>query len=172
MRSLFLTVLLMFAVPAGAADRTAKIQALMEAQGLLQMWDQQMELGKEESRKQAQQLIDQMLSSITPTPELEAHLRSALDEFMKALEPSWTAQDIVAVWADNYGVQFTDQELDGLLAYYTSPLGKKDVAAAQAALPTFMNHFMELSKPLMESATQTYIQRLQDATKGAKAKSQ
>jgi hypothetical protein len=161
MRTILLTALLISTFAASGADRTVKIQALMEAQGLLEMWDAQMQLGKEANRVQAQQLLDQVLTSITPTPEIEARLRTASEEFLAACNPPWTAQDVVDVWAEKYGAQFTDQELDDLIAYYTSPLGKKDVAASKAALPAFSNHFLEQSKPRMEAATQTYIERLQ-----------
>ena len=168
MRSFLLMMSLLLIVPTAAADRTAKVEALMEAQGLLQMWEAQMQLGKEESRKQAQQLIDQLLTSFTPTPEIEASLRVAAEEYLAACSPPWTAQDIVDVWAEKYGAQFSDQELDDLLAYYTSTLGKKDVAASQAAMPAFTDHFMEQYKPHVEAATQTYIERLQSIVRDAK----
>jgi hypothetical protein len=165
MRIILLTVLMAVTLPSAATDQNAKIHTLMEAQGLLQMWEQQMATGKEQARQQAQQMVDKMLESLNPTPELNARFRTAFDEFMTALEPPWSAKDLVDVWAQKYGARFTDQEIDGLVAYYTSPLGKKDVAAAQAALPEFSKHFMELSTPILETATQTFIQRLQSAAK-------
>ena len=170
MRTLMIAAFLMLAMPASAADRTDKIKALMEAQGVLQIIDQQMELGKEESRKLSEQMMDQLLTSITPTPEIEARLRDASTEYLKAFDPPWTSQDIVNVWAEKYGSRFTDQELDGLLGYYTSPLGKKDVAAAQAATPEFMNYFMQEARPRIEAATQVYIERLQGIQRDATPK--
>ncbi len=170
MRIILLTVLLAAAFPSVATDRGAKIQALMEAQGLLQMWEQQMAMGKEQGRQQAQQMVDQLLGSLNPTPELNVRFREAFDEFMAALDPPWSAQDVVDVWAQTYGTRFTDEEIDGLVAYYTSALGRKDVAATQAALPEFANHFMELSKPIVNAATQTFVQRLQQAAKECNCK--
>jgi len=160
MRFLFLVAICAVSFSAGAADRTAKVHALMDAQGYLAMWDQQLAAGKQHGRQEAQQLLDQMLTSLNPPPEFDAKFRGVMDEYMNALQSPWSAQDIVDVWADKYGSRFTDQELDGLLAYYTSPLGKKDVAATQAAMPEFMNHFTELYKPIMAKATQDYVQNL------------
>ena len=165
MRSFLLALLLAIALPCTALDRNAKIQALMEAQGLLQMWEQQMAMGKEQGRQQAQQMLDQMLVTLNPTPQLNADFREAFDQFLGALEPPWTAQEIVDVWAQKYGARFTDEELDSLVAHYTSPLGRKDVAATQAALPEFTSHFTERTTPIIQAATQTFVQRVQQAVK-------
>jgi hypothetical protein len=172
MRITVFAFLTLFALSATADDRTAKIKALMDAQGLVEMWDQQMQLGKQQGRQQALQMLDQMLTSLVPTPELNARFRQAFDTFMEALEPPWTAREIVDVWAGKYGSRFSDQELDSLVAYYTSPLGKKDVAATQAAMPEFMAHFTELAKPIMEKATQTYVESLQKAVRDCNCKKQ
>jgi hypothetical protein len=169
MKAVLVALCLGFATTvASAADRASKIQALMEAQGLLQMFDQQMAMGRQQGRQQAQKMLDQVISSLEMPPKFDARFRDAFDEYMKALESPWAPQDLVNVWADKYGRNFTDAELDQLVAYYTSPLGRKDVAASQAALPQFSDHFSELSKPIMEKATQTYVQRLQATVKDCK----
>lgn len=170
MRTVAIVLLSLLAFSANGADRSTKIKALMEAQGLLQMWDQQMVMGRQQARAQAQQVLDQALASLSPPPEFDARFRDAFDEYMKNMEAAWTAQDVVNVWAEKYGARFTDQELDGLVAYYTSPLGRKDVAATQAAMPEFMGHFAELSKPIAEKATQSYIQSLQKAVQDCRCK--
>ena len=156
------------ALSASAADRASKIRALMEAQGLLQMFDQQMAMGRQQSRQQAQKMLDQFTANLEMPPDFDARFRDAFDEYMKALESPWGPQELVDVWADRYGRHFTDNELDQLVAFYTSPLGRKEVAASQAALPQFTDHFAELGKPIAEKATQTYIQRLQAAAKACR----
>jgi hypothetical protein len=170
MRIFIVAVLCALTFSASAADRSAKVQALMEVQGLLQMWDQQMAMSRQQSRQQAQQMLDQVMASLNAPPAFDARFRDAFDEYMEALTTPWTAQDVVDVWAQKYGSRFTDQELDGLLAYYTSPLGRKDIAATQAAMPEWMDHFAQLSKPITDKATQTYIQRLQKAVQECKCK--
>lgn len=160
MRILAVAFLSLLAVSASGADRSAKIMALMEAQGLLQMWDQQIATGRQQARAQAQQILDQMLASLSPPPEFDARFRDAFDEYITNMDIPWAAQDVVDVWAQKYGA---DQELDSLIAYYTSSLGRKDVAATQAAMPEFMDHFTELAKPIADKATQIYVQRLQQA---------
>ena len=161
MRNFVFYFLLLASSVCVADDRTEKVRTLMEAQGLVKMFEQQMAEGKLEGQKQAQKMLDQLMSGLNPSKEFDKRLRLAFEEFMKALEPTWTAQDIVDVWAKAYGTHFTDQELDQLVEYYTSPLGKKDVMATQAALPDLTNHFSALSNPLLERATEKYVQRLQ-----------
>lgn len=151
-----------------AADRTEKIRTLMEAQGLDQMFQQQIDSGRLEQRKQAKAALGQIMAQLKPTKEFDARFRSAFDEFLKSVETPWSAQDIVAVWAKAYGERFSDQELDDLVAYYTSPLGKKDVMAAQEALPELAGHFSALTKPLLERATHNFLERLQLLTQECK----
>ncbi len=170
MRVITLCFLAFFSSACVAADRTDKVRVLMESQGLVQMLEQQIYAGRLEGRKQAEQVLDQFMVQLKPTKEFDSRFRAALEDFLKALEPPWKAQDIVDVWAKAYGALFSDQELDELVAYYTSSLGKKDVMATQAALPEVMNHFSALSKPLIERATKDYIQRLQLISKECKCK--
>jgi len=144
-----------------SAERTDKIRVLMEAQGLVQMFEQQIEAGRVEARQQSKQVLDQFMVQLKPPKEFDARFRAAFEEYLKSLEVPWIAQDIVDVWATVYGDRFTDQELDDLVAYYTSPLGKKDVMVTQAALPELINRLSVLSKPLLERATKDFIQRLQ-----------
>jgi hypothetical protein len=144
-----------------SADRDAKIRALMEAQGLLETFEQQLQISKEHGRKQSEQVLNQLMAGLNPSPKFVARFRSATDEYIRALDPAWTAQDIVNVWAKYYGSRFTDQELDALLAHYSSPLGKKEVAAGRVALPKFGEHFAMLSQPVLERATKAYIEQLQ-----------
>lgn len=161
MRILISCLLLIFSTTCVAGDRTEKVRALTEAQGLVQMFEQQLEAGKLQGRQQAQRILDQFMAQLKPTKEFEARFRSAAQDFHNSLENSWSAQEIVEVWAKAYGSYFTDQELDQLVLYYTSPLGKKDVLSSQEAMPELNNHFVSLSKPIIERATNDFIQRLQ-----------
>jgi hypothetical protein len=170
MRTIALSLLVLMSSTCFAADRTEKIRTLMEAQGLVQMFQQQIDSGRLEQRKQAKAALGQIMAQLKPTKEFDSRFRSAFDEFLKSVETPWSAQDIVVIWAKVYGERFSDQELDGLVAFYTSPLGKKDVMAAQEALPELTEHFSALSKPLLERATHNFIERLQLLTQECKCK--
>lgn len=160
MRKNLVFLLLLVSTASFAADRNAKIRSLMEAQGLLTMVQQQMDMYKQQGREQSKQMLDQMLSGLNPPPEFRSRLLRAWQEFVAALEMPWTAQDFVDVWAKFYGAAFSDSELDQLLAFYRSPLGKKEVAASQKALPELSAYLAEQSKPVVDRAMAKYISDL------------
>ena len=80
---------------------------------------------------------------------------------MRTIGAPWGAKEIVEVWAKAYGSRFNDKELDGLLAYYKSPLGQKDVKASQAALPELTQHFSQKIGPILNRETSLYMDKLE-----------
>ena len=170
MRVPFLIFLLLMSTACFAQDRNAKVRTLMEVQGLLAMFQQQMDAGKQQGQDQAKQMLDQVMNGLNPPQEFKVRLRRAADEFIAALETPWTAQEIVDVWAKSYATSFTDKELDQLLAFYTSPLGKKDIAASHKAMPVLTSHLAGRSKPVVERATAKYVADLQLIVKECKCR--
>jgi hypothetical protein len=168
MRGFEALVLLAFfcmALPAGALDREQKLRALMDAQGLTATFEQQLQMSKEAGRAQAEQTIRQMLSALNPPPEFESRFRRAAEEYLASLQPKWSAQEAVAIWTQYYGPNFSDTELDELLAFYSSPLAQKEATASRQALVQFTRYAEEQNKPLMEKATQAFITRTQQLVK-------
>jgi hypothetical protein len=143
------------------ADRAEKLARLMEAQGVAQSFEQQMRMAQEACEKQADDMISQMFTRFRITPEVEAKFKQAASDFITAAQPTWTGKDVAEAWAKYYGADFTDAELDQLLAYYTSPLAQKEISASRAALVQFNTHFMEQYQPVLASATEAFIQRMQ-----------
>lgn len=155
---------------ARASDRIAKIKALMDAQGLVQLFDEARERSRQRCQEQSQEMMDQMLAGLNASPEVQKQIREAANDFIKAAQATWTSQDIVDEWAKVYGAQFSDEELDQLLAYYTSPLGKKDTLVTRTSLPELSKHFAELSKPIVEQATKGYVARLKEIVQNCNCK--
>jgi hypothetical protein len=163
-------ILWLVCVAASAADRSEKVHDLMEAQGLVQMFEQQLHAGREQTQRQAELTLEKMLSTLNPPAEFQAKLRAASSDFVKAALPPWTAKDIVEVWGKYYGSKFSDEELDELLSYYRSPLGQKDVLASRDALGPYTAEFQERYKPILEKATQEFAERLQVTVKECNCK--
>ena len=168
MRTPLLIFLLLISTACFSQDRNAKLRTLMEVQGLLAMFQQQMDAGKQQGRDQSKRMLDQVMSGLNPQQDFKDRLRRASDEFIAALEAPWTAQEIVDVWAKSYAASFTDKELDQLLAFYTSPLGKKDIAASHKAMPVLTGYLADRSKPVIERATAKYVADLQLIVKECK----
>ena len=160
MRKYIFFIILLLSGISNADQRTDKIEALMRAQGLLELWQQQIDYGKAQGEKQAKLMIDQMLSQLNPNEEFKTRFQKAFTNFIRKLQDNWTAQEIVDVWARYYGPHFSDKELDQLLAFYTSEIGKKDVMATKSAMKQFADYFQKEGKPIIEKATKEYIDEL------------
>lgn len=161
MKNLISIILLaVFPMFAMAGDKEDKIRQLMEAQGLLSMFESQLEMGKVQSEKAGKQMMDQLLSQINPNEEFQARFTAAFNNYMDKVTAPWGAEEIVSVWGQYYGQHFTEKELDSLVEFYTSPIGQKEVKASKSALTEFTVHFQKLGEPIFQKAAQEYIQEL------------
>jgi len=154
---ILLAMLPAFAMAGGKED---KIRQLMEAQGLLSMFEAQLEMGKVQSEKAGKQMMDQLLSQINPNEEFQARFTEAFNNYMTKVTAPWGAEEIVSVWGQYYGQHFTEKELDSLVEFYTSSIGRKEVKASKSALTEFTVHFQKLGEPIFQKATQEYINEL------------
>ncbi len=166
MKQLTVTIILLFITPLSAsADTTGKVATLMKAQGMLEMWQQQIEMGKVAGKQQADKMLEQFMSQLSPSKEFKKRFTDASDKFLAKLQGNWTAEDIVAVWAKYYGPKFSESELDQLISFYTSEIGQKDVRASKATLVEFSRHFQKENEVIMKKAIDEYIQDLQIVAK-------
>lgn len=151
---------IMLSTSAVADSRADKVQKLMEAQGLVKMFDQSLASGREYGRKQADQMMAQTLSGLNPDVTYRKRFQETMDTFIRDLQSPWTGKDYVETWAQVFGAKFTDAELDQLIAFYSSPLGQKEVAASRDAMPAFAQVFRERYKPIQERATTQFVERM------------
>lgn len=161
MRYLVAALSIAVASQAFADTKTQKIEELLRAQGLVDTWAQQIERGKEYNKQVAQQVMGQMTAKLAPNEEFKKRFDAASDKFIDSTVTPWTADDMVSVWAKFYGPGFTEAELDQLIAFYSSPLAQKEIQVSRAALEKFTLHFQQLNQPILEKATNQYMQDLQ-----------
>lgn len=154
----FLTII--FSTSAWADEKSDKIKTLMETQGLLSAFEQQLEMGKVQNKKMGEQVIEQIMTQLNPNPEFKARFTSAFQGFIKKVSNQYTADQIVEVWAKYYGKEFSNEELDQLIEFYTSKIGKKEIEASKIALVNFTNHFQKLNEPFLKNVMQEYITEL------------
>jgi len=164
MRLLFVLLLLIAAgASASAADltRSQRIQRLMEAQGLLQMLEGQLAQGREMAVKASEQMKAQVLSAIDQADDqAKAKFEAAMDRFLTRTQNSLTAEDMVAQWASLYGRNLTDQDLDHIFDYYSSPIGQKDARASQAALGPYMQWCVQVQQQKMSEAATAFFEEI------------
>ena len=167
MKKILIILPLLFCISASvlASDRDQKIRKLMEAQGLLSMFEQQLEMGKVQSDKVGRQMLDQMLSQLNPNEEFKERFEQAFLNFVGKMETPWTAKEIVSVWGEHYGSEFSNEDLDALIKFYISDIGQKEVKASKVALVKFTEHFQKLGEPIMQNAMEEYVSELKLAVK-------
>jgi hypothetical protein len=170
MKNVLLLIVLLSSSLIIAGERDGKIRQLMEAQGLLQTFEQQLQLGRQQSQQQGRDMLNQFMTQLNPTPEFAERFEKAFNSFMSKVETPWTADEIVEVWAKHYGEHFSNTELDQLLAYYTSPLAQKEVIASRQALVGFSNHFIQEGKPIAEKALSEFIAEMKIIAKECNCK--
>jgi hypothetical protein len=141
-----------------AADRAATLKALMEAQGLVETFDQQKKAGKEYSEKQADAMLTQMFAGLNAPEEFSKKLHDAANVFIKESASPWSTQQIVDMWAEFYGKKFTDKELTELLKFYTSPLAQREVLAGREAMGELTKKLQADYAGTMQSATTNFIE--------------
>ena len=150
---------------ATAADRSDKIKDLLDSQGMLKMYEQQLKTGRDRARQVADQILAQATASLNLTAQVKMQLNDVVQEFISNAMPTWTSQDMLDAWGKYYGTKFSDEELEQLAAFYRSPLGQKDVAATAEALPKLSADFQERYKSQLAKATDQYVKRLQQIMK-------
>ena len=165
MRHILLIVFMVIPALAVADERMDKIATLVKAQGLLGMWQQQIDSGRLEGEKQAHSMIEQAMLHLSPDEQYKKRFEQALTHFIEKAQGDWTAEQIVEVWAQYYGPKFSDRELDQLIAFYTSEVGQKDIAATKETLAEFTLHVQKRNQPIMEGAFKGYVSELKTIAK-------
>ncbi len=165
-------IILLFLVSIGvsADEREVKLKTLMEAQGLIKTFGNQMDTEISQREKIGEQMMIQMLTQINPNQKFKTRFKNILDNFIKQVQSPWNAEEVVTVWGQYYGKNFSDQELEQLIEFYSSPIGKKEVAATKSALPEFTMHFQKISETEFKKIIQEFVAELRLVVKECNCK--
>ena len=133
--SIILLALISGTALADDAARNQKIAEIVKAQGVYQQFDDLIQQSKVSTGKFMDESYRKILNDLgVPSGRSNPKFDAAYKRFTDKVANLWTADDLLAVWTKHYGRNLSDGELDQILAYYRSPVGRKDVAAQQAAL--------------------------------------
>jgi uncharacterized protein len=164
MKRLALLLVLVLCLPltarADEASRRVKAQELLTLLHMDTLSQQIMDTMQKQAIANARQMFDK-----TPTPQQQA----LLDDFEKRLfalvesRVGWKAlePDILDLYVRN----FTDEELDGILAFYKSPAGVSMITK----MPTMTTQAMQISQSKVTALMPELRQMTQDFAKAAKA---
>lgn len=158
MRHLVIVFSIIFSSHVFADSKSKKIEDLMQTLGLVETWTQQIEQGRIYNKRISSQILHQILSQLNPNEEFQKKFKEASDVFLKKTESPWSPEKVVEVWAGYYGPEFTEDELDQLIAFYNSPLGQKDIRVTRGSMEKFSKYFQEAGQQIIEKTTAEYIQ--------------
>jgi hypothetical protein len=146
---------------ADGSTKTAKLAELFKLTGLYESLEQQ----RQECKQQAEATRPQLMQQFRKTfPENDERFWQGFDvafaRFEKSSNPGWTTQEAVDYYATLFGAHLTEGELDQILAFYRSPVGKKDIEAAQAAAPEWRAFLREKNKQVFQKNYQILLKDL------------
>jgi len=128
-----------FAAAANAQTRQELMVELVRVQGLQEIFDETLEQSKAAAQQYGREMFSQMLAGagdIEPTKR--ERLEAVLQRFLDRCAAMWKSDELLALWTKSYGTDLNDADLKQMLAYYKSPIGAKDVAAAKLATRAFV----------------------------------
>jgi len=83
--------------------------------------------------------------------------QKAYDEMQKELEPfDFSTEVYVKKWAEFYGEELTEKEVNEVLKYYSSTIGQKDLAAQVRAAEKWNSFMAEGYESALEKAAKNY----------------
>jgi len=155
--ALFLVVLCTW-MPAVANEvqRQATIAKIVEAQGLQEMFQQQIDQSQASAVEMGTRMFKKILQEAgVPEGKEDPRLMEAFNRYLGRCSTMFTAKEMVVAWSSFYGKGLSDADLAKILAYYQSSVGKKDVQASQIAMAGFTKVMMvESEKRMADSVTQ------------------
>ena len=132
------TLLLSTHALADEASKRAKIVALAKAQGLEQMFQQQLDQSKASTAAFGNDLFNKMMQeSGAPACPDDSKEKEILTRFLERAALIFTAKEYADTWSSSFGKDLSETDIDQMLAYYRSPLGQRDVRASHAAMTNF-----------------------------------
>ncbi|MEQ1775642.1 MAG: DUF2059 domain-containing protein [Burkholderiales bacterium] len=158
----FLAFILALASMLAQADQIEdKARKLFQVQGIVSSYQSLIDQGRAQARLETKQMLDQILGQLNPSKEFQDRFAQAADKYLKTLLTDRTAQEIVDVLIKYYAPNFSAQELDKLIEFYGSALGKKEAAVSKSASEKLMNHYKSENERIRISATNVFIKDVQ-----------
>jgi hypothetical protein len=139
------------------SSKNAKLAQLFKLTGL----DRTLEQRRESCRKQAEavraQIMEQMKGTFPDDAPAWSKIEAAYNRFLDASQPAWTTEEAVERYAQLYGAGVTEDELDQIIAFYRSPVGMKDIAASQAAIPKWSEFLAQKDQAVFQKNFERFL---------------
>lgn len=141
--------------------RTSLVEKIAVAQGLTEIFDQQLTQQREATKEYASKLFDQAITAAGG--QANPKEKAALQKLVANAGEMFSGKEISAAWVAHYGKELSVQDLQAILNYYESPIGRKDVAANKLAMPAFSSWMTQESQTRATSLLKDFVAELQAA---------
>ena len=153
-------------LPLAHADEDAKsalVQEIVQLQGADEMVREAKSATAAQAKQAIQQIFDQVKASAPALPpeSLQA-VRDAAEKMMRTVEASWSPEEAIRLWEEQYASDFTVDELRQVLEACKTPLGRKQIAAGKRASGALQKYLFERGKVAMDKAIKEYVADLQE----------
>ena len=116
--------------------------------------------------KLTQSMLDQYLQALKPVlaqaSKDDEQNRERLDRFAEIMSEEFKQVDLIPTYVDIYDKYFTNEEINGLIQFYESPVGKKAIAVLPAITQEGMKRGMELGSTVGEKALTRLVNEFPD----------
>jgi hypothetical protein len=155
MFSRFIVVAIVFSLVrlASAADAPpseASVKQLLELSHAHQVLDNMMSQMDGLMRNAMQQATHGQ----SPSPEVQKSFEKARNDVQKAFKEKFTWSKLEPVYVRIYQKSWTQDEIDGMIAFYKTPTGQSVINKMPVVMQNSMNETMQMMAPLMERVEQ------------------
>lgn len=164
LRASFLSSILLLSASSFAQETRAElVQKIAAAQGLEEMFEQQISAQRDSFKSYASKIVEQ--AAAEAGGQINAKQLAAFENFVAKVTTLFSPKEITATWTAAYGKNLSDQELREVLKYYQSPIGKKDVSASKAAMIAFSTWINHETQARVSPLLKTLVQEVRAAQK-------
>jgi hypothetical protein len=135
-------------VPATVSSRSDKVKSLSKALHIEDRTAKMLATWQKDTKKQMNEsLVDKLEQRKKNPQQIPASLKKSVDNLIDQQLKLASNYVIVAMWEGQFSSQFTDDELDLMLSYYSSATGQKDLSVQSKMTSSFIED------------TQAYLER-------------
>lgn len=148
-------------VSADEKSKSAKLHELMELSGMIKIMEQARNKNKTQALQYKQAVMKQLRNNFqTDDPEVWEYFDVEYQKFINSLEPKWTPEEAVQKYVDLYGARMTEKEIDIVLKFEKSAIGKKSIAVSNEVTPIWFDYLTKECDIQFNEGIQKFVANL------------
>ncbi|GBC62109.1 hypothetical protein DENIS_3072 [Desulfonema ishimotonii] len=172
---IFILIIVSTSVFGDQNSKAAKLNELMELSGMVKIMEKARNKNKVQALQYKQQVMKQFEQNFNiDDPKVWKYFESEYQKFIASLEPKWSSEEAVQKYADLYGSRMTEEEIDKVLEFEKSEVGKKSTAVSNEVVPLWLDYLTKESDAQFSEGLQKFAANLKSfiAEKNKKQKIQ